>query len=468
MSAVEMSRRLLDGNLTSIGLTSSAGALNPPLFIYLLAIPLAVSDGVLVATAFIGIWAAVAIGLTYRMLLPRFGAITALGAAALFATGPWAVLYGRKIWAQDLTPIFTVLLLWSLFAVLDRPRSRAIVAVPVLLCLVFQLNFSAAALFVPVVGVLAYRARELSPRGLLLGVTLALLLIAPWLGYEARHGFDDVGLLVTEGRGHSGTTTLGAGSVAAARRTLEILGAGDWTYVTGPSEAMFAATAGRAWTWAQAATGLATGLLVVAFASSLIQGIRGARRIARWPYLAFDVSAARRLVLIGWIVGIWLSYVTSATERVFPHYLIMTYPVSFVLVALGAQDLVAIARLGLDARLVLPAKIVAVSLLVVIAASFAVFTVSFHNYLDRYRGTAGDYGLVYDDINALAEALRSRGLRADDQVVNFLALRRTDLSLTGSGVVAVRNTLRTRRPSPVPERLRSFGAYRACFPRDGG
>ena len=120
-------------------------------------------------------------------------------------------------------------------------------------------------------------------------------------------------------------------------------------------------------------------------------------------------SAARRLVLIGWIVGIWLSYVTSATERVFPHYLIMTYPVSFVLVALGAQDLVAIARLGLDARFVLPAKIVAVSLLAVIAASFAVFTVSFHTTSTATAARPVTDGVVYDDTNALARALRAHG-----------------------------------------------------------
>ena len=50
--------------------------------------------------------------LTYFVLRPRFGAFVALGAAAaLFATAPWAVLYGRKLWGQSVLPVVAVLLL---------------------------------------------------------------------------------------------------------------------------------------------------------------------------------------------------------------------------------------------------------------------------------------------------------------------------------------------------------------------
>ena len=164
-TAVDLARRVLDGHLPSVGLTSSVGALNPPLFVYLTAVPLAIRDDPLAATAFVGLLAVVAVGLTYVVLRPRFGALAALAAAALFATAPWAVLYGRKIWAQDMLPVFTVSLLWALFLVLERRRTRAVLLVPVLLCLTFQLNFSALALVVPAAVALAYRAREVSWRG---------------------------------------------------------------------------------------------------------------------------------------------------------------------------------------------------------------------------------------------------------------------------------------------------------------
>src|SRR5206468_10850527 len=130
--AVGLARRVLHGELPTVGLESSVGALNPPLFVYLTAIPLSVRDDPLAATAFMGVLAVVAVALTYVVLRPRFGALAALTAAALFATAPWAVLYGRKIWAQDALPVFTVSLLWSLFVVLERPRTRLVALVPVL------------------------------------------------------------------------------------------------------------------------------------------------------------------------------------------------------------------------------------------------------------------------------------------------------------------------------------------------
>ena len=125
-TAVDLARRVLDGELLTVGLISSTGAYNPPLFVYLSAIPLAVRDDPLAATAFVGVLSVAAVILTYFVLRPRFGALVALGTTALFATAPWAVLYGRKLWGQSLLPIAAVLLLWSMFAVLERPRTRAV------------------------------------------------------------------------------------------------------------------------------------------------------------------------------------------------------------------------------------------------------------------------------------------------------------------------------------------------------
>ena len=122
-NATDLRATLLDGTFPTVGLASSVGALNPPLFVYLTAIPLAVYDDPLAATAFVGMLAVVAVGLTYAVLRLRFGALAALAASALLATAPWAVLAGRKLWAQNMLPLVTVSLLWSLFLVLERRRS---------------------------------------------------------------------------------------------------------------------------------------------------------------------------------------------------------------------------------------------------------------------------------------------------------------------------------------------------------
>src|SRR5262249_45513748 len=159
-------------------------------------------------------------------LRPRFGALAALGAAALFATGPWAVLYGRKIWGQDLMPIFTVGLLWSLLVVLERRRTRAVLLVPVLVCLVFQLGFSGLALPVPAALVLLYRGREVHWRAFGVGAVVAALLLGPWLGHELGHGFTDVGKLLSGGRGDPSSVIVSSGAFQAVRQTVRILGVG--------------------------------------------------------------------------------------------------------------------------------------------------------------------------------------------------------------------------------------------------
>jgi len=113
--AVRIGRDIIHGDFRTVGLTSSAGAKNPPLFVYLAALPLLVWDDPRSPTAFVAVSAVVAVALLYFVLRRRFGGLAALTAAALLATAPWAVLYGRKLWAQDFLPVVTVGLLWSLF-----------------------------------------------------------------------------------------------------------------------------------------------------------------------------------------------------------------------------------------------------------------------------------------------------------------------------------------------------------------
>jgi dolichyl-phosphate-mannose-protein mannosyltransferase len=461
MTAVGLARRLLDGHLPTVGLESSVGALNPPFFVYAMALPLSVRDDPLAATAFIGACAAVAVGLTYLVLRPRFGALAALGAAALFATGPWAVLYGRKIWAQDVLPIFTVGLLWSLFVVLERRRTRLVLLVPVFVCLAFQLNFSALALVVPATLVLLYRSREVHWPAFGLGVVAAVLLLGPWLGHELGNGFADVGKLLSGGRGDPGSAIVSSGSVEAVRQTVRILGVGNWDYVVGASHAQLADEAGTAWRLARAAAVVTAVLLAVGLVTSAVRLIRGGRVMRRWPFVDLDAAAARRALLLAWLVGIWISYASSSRDRVFPHYLIVTYPVSFALAALGLSDLVDLAR----PRLRGAAVAVAVASLALVVAGFVAFTISFHRFLDRHGGANGDYGVVYDDSRAAATAVRLRGLRVgNDSAVDFLVSGRLNAPVGSSGLVDVENHLDGSAPSACDGKLRTFGPLSVCLP----
>jgi 4-amino-4-deoxy-L-arabinose transferase-like glycosyltransferase len=459
-TAVDLARRLLDGHLATVGLVSSTGALNPPLFVYLTAIPLAVQDDPLAATAFIGVLAVAAVALTYAVLRPRFGALTALTAAALFATAPRAVVYGRKIWAQDALPVFTVSLLWSLFCVLERRRSRASLAVPILLCLAFQLNFSALALVVPASAVLLYRAREVNWRAFAAGVAVTVLLLAPWLAHEARHGLDDVRILAREGHGGD-ASALGAGSIKAIVETQRLIGGTGWGYLTGASQALFEADAGWLWTVGRLASLLAIALLALGFGTSALRLARTAALRGRWPFVELDADAARRALLLMWLVGIWVSYAGSATDRIYPHYLIVSYPISFAVQAVGVSDLVAAARGGLHRV----ATAVTIGVLAAMVTGFVAFTLSFHRFLDVRGGTAGDYGITYTHKAALARVVRDQGLRiGDEQTLDFLVTGELDAPSGTRSPVTVRDRLDDPTPLPCTHELRSFGPLTACLP----
>ena len=457
--AVDLARRVLDGELPTVGLTSSVGARNPPLFVYLTAIPLAVRDDPLAATAFVGVLAVVAVALTYVVLRPRFGKLAALVAAALFATAPWAVLYGRKIWAQDLLPVFATLLLWSLFVVLERPRTRAVALVPVLLCVMFQLNFSALALVAPAAALLLYRARELNWVAFAVGVVAAVLLLGPWLGHQVTHGFQDVEL-VWEGRGE-GSSPPGAGLIEAIRQTTHLLGAANWDYVLGPSHAVFVADAGRAWGLGNDASLLAIILLAVGIATCAVRVARGTRRRRGWPWVELDAAGGRRALLLVWLAGLWLSYATSAPDRVFPHYLIVSYPVSFAVQAVGLADVVAAAR----ARFRRVAALGAITAVALVVAGYLAFDVSFRRFVAEQGGTAGDYGVAYRYKEALAGAVGDRGLRVvDDPVLDYLASGKFESSPGTQPPVTVRNGLQDRTPLPCDGDVLSFGPLSACMP----
>src|SRR5262249_11041923 len=141
--ALRIAHDILHGDIRTTGLTSSSGAANPPLYVYMVALVVAIHHGLIFATQSVAVLSVVAVALTYLVVRPRFGGAVALATTALFATAPWAVLYGRHLWQQDYLPLVTVVLLWSLFVVLERDRTRVAALVPVLFVIAFQLNLSA-------------------------------------------------------------------------------------------------------------------------------------------------------------------------------------------------------------------------------------------------------------------------------------------------------------------------------------
>jgi len=361
--------------------------------------------------------------------------------AALFATAPWAVLYGRHLWQQDYLPLVTVALLWSLFVVLERDRTRVALLVPVLFVVAIQLNLSAVALILPIAALIAYRARTINWRAGAVGAAVGVVLLSPWLAHNAKHGFRDFNLIVNNGRGHGGTA--GGGTIEAVRQTIHLVSAEGWTFVTGSQH-----QSGVAWAVGRAAGIVVIALLLLGIAASLARVLRDGRR----P----ETDTARRALLVVWLVGVCLSYITSSRSGVGPHYLIVSYPVSFLLVAIGLD--VAAGRVRRRAT------VVSLAVAAAVAAAFVAFTLSFQAFVQHHGGTTGNYDVIYDDTAALARAVSARHLHVARASAEYLAWGHLNVPNGETRIVQARDRLRDHSPLSCSGQRRFFGPLEACFP----
>src|SRR5258708_2928724 len=281
--ALRIAHDILHGDMRTVGLASSSGAANPPLYVYIVAVFVAIHDGVLFATASVAVLSVVAVALAYFVVRPRFGGTVAVVTIALFATAP-----------------------------------------------------------------------------------IGVVLLGSWLAHNAKHGFHDFSLILNNGRGHGGTA--GTGTIEAARRTIDLVSTEGWSFITGAHH-----QTGAAWTLGRAAGIVVIVLLVVGIVTSLARIIRDGRH----P----EIDTARRALLLIWLVGISLAYITSSRSGVGPHYVIVSYPVSFLLAALGFETAASLVRRR--------SAVISLTTAAAIAAAFVAFTLSFRAFVRQHDGTAG-------------------------------------------------------------------------------
>lgn len=164
-----------------LGISSSVGVPNPPISVYLFALPYLFDHTPILATVFVGALNTLAVALTWALVRRTFGPHPALIAALLYAAAPWGVLFARKIWAQDLLPPFVVGAALLGVVGFGERRSWAQALHWPLLALAVQVHYAAAALIPLSLLMLALWRREVRWRAVALGLALAALTFVPAL-----------------------------------------------------------------------------------------------------------------------------------------------------------------------------------------------------------------------------------------------------------------------------------------------
>jgi len=309
---------LASGRPPLVGIGSSVGAANPPLFIYLMAVPVSLSRNPAVIAGFIALLNVGAVLGCYLLAREHFGKKVGLIATLLFAVSPWAVFYSRKIWAQDLLPPFVVLFFAAIFSTIVKHKPRQLILVFLWLACLIQLHLSALALIPLVVLLLLVFRSRISPVPLLVGLFVFALIFTPYIYYDATHNWTNLRTFVEASREPAGF------DLKSAQYATQIIAGRGYHALAGASFEKFLAEI-SGFTWLNA---IVTWLFVGGVAYLAWQVLRGWRRR---PKDGASDETARFTILLSWLLLPMLFYVRHTTP-VYPHYFILLYPVQFIIV----------------------------------------------------------------------------------------------------------------------------------------
>ena len=315
--ALDMAR---GGVFAALGMPSSAGPPNPPAAAWVFALPSALSPDPLIASAFAGLVGVAMVGGAWALARSRWGAFPALTAALLLAASPYAVLYGRSVWSQNLLPMLGLLWLWTAAYADSRPAARA--AHAFIAGFAFQVHIAGIGLALGTAALIAWGGWWRRPLPLLIGAVLAGLALLPFVAH----------VLCCAPEVIDGYRTAGAGgarfSIAGFTETPRLALALDWGFLA----------AGEAYPLA----GLQPGWLLMALYA--VGVVRLAAHLRRADPLARAVAAG--------VIATPLTFFMLTTPALI-HYLLAGLPALALIVGLAAQGRGRIIGMGLAAAVTL-------------------------------------------------------------------------------------------------------------------
>jgi len=361
----------VSGTVPAVGIMSSRGVENFALFIYMLAVPALINSSVLFLTGVVALCAVAAVYMAYRLGSLCFGKTCGMVAALLFATSPWAVLFSRSIWTQDMLPLFIAALFFFLVKMRLKPKAWHPMVVMALFATVIQLHFSTFALVLIFPFALRWGWKKKLVRGWLAGVVIALLLVTPYLAHDFSQGFKNIrGIFVAasgRGRGIQGDGY----SLMELKQSVKLMSTNGFDYVLGYTRYKMQRAS---WPFRAAPVFLAA--LTLAGGVILLKDLRRRK------------SA---MVILLWISAVAL---VMPIYRINPSYYILTFPVQFILAGLAVQWLFENrARRRSEGRS--PGAILLAGAIIVVAVVNSVFWVNILDMVEYGGTTQEDFGVPY-------------------------------------------------------------------------
>lgn len=360
------------GRVPFLGPPLTTGGHDGPFYYYLLAIPFAVSTDPVVASAFVAVLNLIGIVVTFMFAKEFFGRRVALLAVAFDAMSPFSILFSRKIWNPDVVFPFAIVALYCLYSFVVRKKSAYIIPLFVTYALLVQIH-SVALLLGPVVLFFLVKFRsQTKPAHLLAAVLLSLLVLSPMLYGLASGGAGEGGAAVTVLRSFGALDPRSIADVSA------ITGGTGFGYILGSSAGQFFPMVFDV-----------NQLLPAESVCLLIGMFYVLYRSRRDPF----GEGVKYSLLFAWVAVPTLVLLLFNPPFLLPHEVTMLLPANFLVVAVFFDALLSKKRWRAFGRVSVPARALAVAVLLLIIVSQAVFAVGFLAFVGAHGGTGGDYGV---------------------------------------------------------------------------
>lgn len=316
LRAVEMART---GQIAWAGVQSSVDADAFMTTTWLLSIPYAISLDPLIATGFVALLNTLSVLAGYFLARRWFGALAAFIAMLLYAVSPWAIEFSRKIWAGDPMPLFIVLYVASGWLAFVRGKRWALIAHALVAAWIAQLHFSGLpVILISAAWLIAFRKR-VDWRVVVSGALLAALTFAPYFIVDAQQGWRNVNAFrALAGR----PSQIDLESAQAAWR---ISTGSNFAALAGPDLAPQVEAASPNARFLFPIEGVLIALGLIGAAWIIVQ---------RRPWsVGFDDRSATAFILVSWMLIPILFHLRHASG-IAPTYLLITYPVHYILIGL--------------------------------------------------------------------------------------------------------------------------------------
>jgi hypothetical protein len=337
-SALQQAQAIADGAWPGFARYSGSIIEHPPLFLYLLALPMLLSRAFLSVAAFHVVLDVCAIPVVYIAAVRRNWPVAAVVGALLLATNPWATQFARNLGIVT-PPLFAALSLWGLLEGIGARRAWGWTLAAIAAVCGLAAHLSGIVLLAGVaICALIYR-RQTHWRGLAAGVLLPLALLA--LLYFVANGTAVRALIE---RPSAGSSTPIGWQPLALQFALWTSGGMHLSDLTGTAYGDWISSGAQTWAWLDS--------LQIAL---LIGGIIAAGGLLPRSWVSPD--SARTIVVVVWLLPIVLLLFGARAPAI--HYVAPVQPAAALLMGIGVQMLTE--HTARWARLIIAALIVMIA-----------------------------------------------------------------------------------------------------------